>query len=184
MADASHALDQIQQQLNTLLQRVELLEHRLPAAGAETQPAESPAHGFLTYDGSIELGGKQLKMRSRRPATAAFSADAESVARIFGALGSPHRILMVRALCDGPKTGQQLEESAGISSTGQLYHHLKELLAAGLVTQPARSLYALRPASIIALCVALMLASDLAAPPAGASTTPVADQAEPWPEDI
>jgi hypothetical protein len=71
-----------------------------------------------------------------------------------------------------------LEDSAGISSTGQLYHHLKELLAVGLVTQPARSLYELRPRTVIAVCVALLIAADLS------SRTDYGAQTEPWPEDV
>ena len=153
------------------------------ASDREPGAAEAPGPGVLSYAGWVESGGTQLKVRSRRPAAAAFSADAETAARIFAALGSPHRLQLLRVLCDGPKTGQQLEDSAGISSTGQLYHHLKELLAAGLITQPARSVYALRPPTVVAIGVALMLASDLASVATEASTPPAAPDAEPWPEE-
>lgn len=173
---ADDPLAQVQQQLAALLHRVELLEQHRPAGlqpSRETAAArlardvapgtaEPAGHGVIAYSGSVDFAGKPLKMHSHQPVAAAFSGEPEGVARIFGALGSPHRVLMLRALCDGPKTGQQLEDAAGISSTGQLYHHIKELLAAGLVVQPARSVYALRPTTVIAVCVALMLASDLA----------------------
>ncbi len=153
MADPSDRLDQLQQQLASLLERVHVLEQRSAPADVPTGPRHAPdgesgggdtgARGFLSYEGSVEC-----------------------------------------ALCDGPKTGQQLEDSAGISSTGQLYHHLKELLAAGLVTQPARSLYALRPQAVVGICTALMLAGDLASRPGNASAPPADSDAEPWPEDI
>lgn len=54
-----------------------------------------------------------------------------------------------------------------MSSPGQLYHHLKELLAAGLIVQQGRSGYAIAPRSVIALCMALMAALDLLAPLSG-----------------
>lgn len=50
------------------------------------------------------------------------------------------------------------------SSTGRLFHHLKDLLAAGLVHQPVRGTYALRRTHVVPLLAALSCALDLAGP--------------------
>jgi DNA-binding transcriptional ArsR family regulator len=139
---------------------------------------EGNGQGSLAFGGAVELGGKRYRVQRSEAVGSVLRSDPDATARIFSAFGNPHRILMLRALCDGPKTGQQLDDSAGISSTGQLYHHLKELLAVGLVTQPARSLYELRPRTVIAVCVALLIAADLS------SRTDYGAQTEPWPEDV
>ena len=49
-------------------------------------------------------------------------------------------------------------------SSGQLFHHLKELLAAGVIHQPERGTYAIRREDVIPLLAALSCAIDLAAP--------------------
>lgn len=60
-------------------------------------------------------------------------AEPEPVARVFAALASPARIVLLRALLDGPRTSQQLRTELDDPSVGQLYHQLRELLAAGLI---------------------------------------------------
>jgi hypothetical protein len=62
----------------------------------------------------------------------------------------------------GPRTSQQLRAELDDASVGQLYHHLRELLAVGLITQPARSQYAIPKGSgSIALCIQIIAASRL-----------------------
>ncbi len=51
-----------------------------------------------------------------------------------------HRVTLLKALMDGEKTSAQLAEISSIS-TGQLYHHLKALLAARYVHQKERNHY-------------------------------------------
>jgi hypothetical protein len=45
---------------------------------------------------------------------------------------------------------------------GQLYHHLKELLAVGMVVQPGRNLYAIPESKVVDLCVSVVAATHLA----------------------
>ena len=89
-------------------------------------------------------------------------ADPDLVAKVFAALASPARITVLRALLGGPRTSQQLRAELDDASVGQLYHHLRELLAVGLITQPARSQYAIpRGSGPIALCIQIIAASRL-----------------------
>ena len=63
----------------------------------------------------------------------------------------------------GPATTAQLTAQLDQPSTGQLFHHLKELLTAGLVHQPVRGTYAVRRQDVIPLLIALAAAAEVAA---------------------
>jgi DNA-binding transcriptional ArsR family regulator len=89
--------------------------------------------------------------------------EAEGIARVIAAMGSPQRILLLRALLQGQHSSQQLQEAMGVTSAGQLYHHLKELLAAGIIEQRGRNNYRLDPRKIVPFLTLLAVALDLAA---------------------
>ena len=55
------------------------------------------------------------------------------VAAVLGVLGNEVRLSILGELLNGPKTVMQLMESLGMQTTGQAYHHLKELQRAGYV---------------------------------------------------
>lgn len=82
--------------------------------------------------------------------------------QVFAALANPHRVIILRLLCEGPRTALQLQESLEMGSVGQLYHHLKELGTAGLITQRGRGTYTIDPEKMIPICLALMAAFRLA----------------------
>jgi DNA-binding transcriptional ArsR family regulator len=82
---------------------------------------------------------------------------------VFGALGNPVRLRIVSILLAGPATTAELAERLDQPSTGQLFHHLKELLTTGLVHQPVRGTYAIRRQDIISLLALLAASLDLAA---------------------
>jgi DNA-binding transcriptional ArsR family regulator len=63
-----------------------------------------------------------------------FAIPSHRVAHVFGVLGNEVRLAILRELIGGPKTVVQLTESIGMQTTGQAYHHLKELQRAGYVS--------------------------------------------------
>jgi DNA-binding transcriptional ArsR family regulator len=117
----------------------------------------------LSYSGRGRFGPHFLGIQQRARLSDVLDADPDMAAKVFAALASPARIVLLRALLNGPRTSQQLRAELDDASVGQLYHHLRELLAAGLVTQPARSQYALPRGSQVALCIQITAASHLAA---------------------
>jgi DNA-binding transcriptional ArsR family regulator len=141
---------------------------------------EGTLRGALTYTGFAQFAEKRYLVRREAPLPTLFAADPAPWAQLFAALASPHRLIVLRTLCAGPRTSQQLQEVLGMSSPGQLYHHLKELLAVGLIVQQGRSGYAIASRAVIALCMALMVASDLLAPgPGGDQITTGGREEEP-----
>lgn len=171
----------LEAQMTDIISRLAALEraaspHAVTAQG--TGKAAEPAgergdDAVVTYAGDGQFGPGKMAIRQRKTLREVLSVSPESIAPVFGGLASPARIALLYALIDGPRTSQELREVLDAGSVGQLYHHLRELLAAGLVVQPARSVYQIPPNKIVAVCVAvsaaeqLMSASHQASPPAG-----------------
>lgn len=131
----------------------------VPAAPGGPDSGEA---GFI-ISGQVQLGGSRFMIRQRVPLSAALDTDPDAAAKVFAALASPARLTVLRALLDGPRTSQQLRAELDDASVGQLYHHLRELLAAGLIIQPARSQYAIPRGALVMLCVQLTAAARLGA---------------------
>jgi hypothetical protein len=70
---------------------------------------------------------------------------AEALARSLAGLAHPVRIAIYRALLEGMEHGRDsanLLAAAGLNTTGQLYHHLREMEEVGLVVRRGRNLWA------------------------------------------
>jgi ArsR family transcriptional regulator len=202
MADLPDRLAALEEQVAVLWTRLAAVEKRIssaPSAGSSealfqtrtpalTRDQESQKtqpgmiQGTLNYAGSIQLAERPFRFQQTLAVQSLFEAPAELLATIFAALSSPHRVIILRTLCERPCTAQQLQEVLGMGSAGQLYHHLKELMAAGLITQRERSsAYTIEPAKVIPICAALMVAFSLATFPVGTgpgTSTPPSGQAD------
>ena len=66
----------------------------------------------------------------------------EQVADLVVPFSSPQRVALMKALIGGSLTASALEGATG-QTGGQMYHHLRELKHASLVTQDARGEYRL-----------------------------------------
>ena len=129
--------------------------------GRGEQGTEEGGGATVGYWGSGQFGPRRAAIRQQMTLSGVFAAEPDGVTRVFAALASPARIVLLRTLVDGPRTSQQLREVLDAPSVGQLYHHLRELLAAGLVVQPSRSVYEIPPGKVVAVCVAISAAAHL-----------------------
>lgn len=164
-------ITRLEQQVLEIDRRVAELEARRPATpmtkpGTTGLPAHLAGNGnedgaVLTYSGEGRFGQYQLRIGARATLSAVLDADPDVLAQAFTALASPVRITLLRAMVGGPRNSQQLRDLVDVGSVGQLYHHLRELLAAGLIAQPARSVYAIPQDKVVAICVALTAATHL-----------------------
>ncbi|MDY7106426.1 MAG: metalloregulator ArsR/SmtB family transcription factor [Actinomycetota bacterium] len=84
-------------------------------------------------------------------------------ARVLAALANPTRLRIVAVLLTGPLPTGRLAERLDQPSSGQLFHHLKDLLAAGIVHQPERGVYAIDRNHVVPLLAVLSATIDLAA---------------------
>ncbi len=84
----------------------------------------------------------------------------EAVALLGYALSSPQKVSLLRALL-----GHETESAASLGatanlSTGSLYHHLRDLMYAGLIAQAGRNQYQITPRGQSVLLLLLALAAE------------------------
>lgn len=147
-----------------LAARVARLEAAVFAAGdrmdSEPDSAAEGLSGMLEYSGSVDFTA---------PVTwnIAYSADAtldlapETTANVFAALGHPARVEIVRLLARGNASVAHLQESGDFGTSGQLYHHLKILTAASIVTKVGRNDYGIAPTHLVPVLICLLAAGDI-----------------------
>jgi DNA-binding HxlR family transcriptional regulator len=165
-------------ELDALAERVAALEQeprRPPAralAAKDLLPAlrelgadggeASPFGGAVMYAGVGPRDGGELTWQIARRWVDVLRADRARSGRALGALGSPARVDIVGELLTGPLTRRELRARLSRSTAGQLNHHLRELLAAGLVEQPSRGVYQVPGQHVVPILTLLSCAVDLA----------------------
>ncbi|HEY2195909.1 MAG TPA: helix-turn-helix domain-containing protein [Actinomycetospora sp.] len=81
-------------------------------------------------------------------------------AEVLAALGHPVRLALVRRLLAGPATGADLQDAAELSSTGQVYHHLRALTSARVVEQDART-FRIPTTGVVPVLTMMLAAGDI-----------------------
>jgi len=120
--------------------------------------------GAVTYAGSASFGEGEVLWAGERGLPQIWDMEPRTLAPLLAALGHPARLALVRALLAGERTSQELQDVIGSASAGQLYHHLKDLIAAGVVDQAGRSRYGIAAGRIVPLLVIFAAAGDVARP--------------------
>lgn len=151
-----------------------------PAAAASSEPATPDAAdragvfwaleglrrrlpdpaGAVLYTGVVEpVPGERYEWQYGA-ATAELLAESEwsAPAASLAALAHPVRLLLLREVLGGRRTAADLSEVAGLGTTGQLYHHLRQLAAAGWLRSAGRGRYAVPPERMVPLLVILTAA--------------------------
>lgn len=100
--------------------------------------------------------------RQEHPVPALLASSWADAAGALAALGHPVRLELIRRLLSGAHTTHELAEIPDLGTSGQLYHHLRELQAAGLVVQRRRNDYAV-PADRVIPCLVLVAAAQTCA---------------------
>jgi len=176
---AELAAQDLSQRLNQLEQRVAGLEARNPAgerpAGkrAQSRSATDPERFWAleglksrTSDGSAVLftGSVTLPTDTKYEWQQQFGVDALMDAEwslasdVLAALGHPVRLMILREILGGIDTVADLGTVEGFGTTGQLYHHLRQLVAAGWLQSGGRGRYEVPAVRVVALLVVLAVA--------------------------
>lgn len=145
---------------------VDVLRHR---AGAPFE--EGDVAGSLEFAGVANAPGVGTAIwQEEHPLPAMLAGSWADAVGALSALGHPVRLELVRRLLAGAHTTQELSEIPDLGTSGQLYHHLRELQAAGLVMQRRRNHYEV-PIDRVILCLVLVAAAKSCAHvgPAGES---------------
>lgn len=123
--------------------------------------------GEVVYGGSCRLGEAEYLYAREHRLEDVLAVDREGAGRVLASLGNPARLELVLALLEAPRSAQELGALLSEGSTGQLYHHLRELQSVGLLLQPKRGVYGLAPNAAVPLLVVLAAAIDAGSADAG-----------------
>ena len=85
--------------------------------------------------------------------------DWSQTADAFAALGHPVRLRLVREILGGLRTAAELHALDGLGTTGQIYHHLRQLTAAGWLHTAGRGRYEVPATRVVPLLVMLTAAT-------------------------
>lgn len=169
-----------------LEERVRALERRLTALeGGESgdTPAAPPVHGGdfwalkrlkedlqsagaaaggVLFTGAVRLSPQErYEWQAATPADALLAEDGpadSATADSLAALGHPIRLRLLRAVLGGIRTVAELAELPEVGTTGQIYHHLRQLTGAGWLQTAGRGRYEVPAARVVPLLVMLSAA--------------------------
>ncbi|WP_141582288.1 helix-turn-helix transcriptional regulator [Actinomadura sp. WMMA1423] len=157
----------------TLAERVARLEERVAAleeAAPEAGPPE-PADTFWALDalkeraagpgavlftGSVTLpSGEHYEWQQGHPAGDLLADDWSQSAEALSALAHPVRLLLLREIMHGARTAAELAGLESLGTTGQLYHHLRQLVAAGWLRTTGRGRYSVPGERVVPILTVL-----------------------------
>ncbi len=158
----AHEIDELRSELERLRELVEP-SSRIDKIAAET--GSDGTTGFVSYEGSFASSGRQSTWGHDKVCTDTLVelVDDGLAGRVLACVGSPERMKLLTAILRKPSSVASLVESCGFSSTGQVYHHLKPLLAANIVTEDksSRGVYVIQPHRVQGIIMLLVGVRDL-----------------------
>lgn len=158
--------EEVLTQLAALHKRVEALEGRAPrddAAGPDDSgdpfwilngiKSRVDAPGAVFYAGAAEVAQGPVEWQIGRPVDDLLDEDWGAFAARLAALGNPVRLGLLHAVLGGATTVAELSQIEGMGTTGQLYHHVHQLVAHGWLKAAGRGKYQVPPERVIPLLV-------------------------------
>lgn len=125
---------------------------------ARLAQGDAPEGGVL-FTGAVRLPtGEQYEWQYGVPAGEQLDGDWTEAAESFAALGHPVRLRLLREIVGGRRTAAELAALEEIGTTGQIYHHLRQLTGAGWLHTAGRGRYEVPPGRVVPLLVALATA--------------------------
>jgi hypothetical protein len=124
---------------------LEGLKERLP----------DPTGGVL-FTGAVTLeDGGRAEWQEAFPAPALLDGFAEHAAAPLSALAHPVRLLILREALRGTVSAAELAGHERLGTSGQTYHHLRQLVAAGWLRNVGRGRYTVPAERVIPLLVTI-----------------------------
>ncbi|MFJ7187592.1 ArsR/SmtB family transcription factor [Streptomyces bacillaris] len=139
------------------------LKQQLAAAG------EAGADGGVLFTGAVRLPtGEQYEWQYGAFTGALLDGEGEdgedpsdggsAAADALAALGHPVRLRLLREILGGRRTAAELAALDAVGTTGQIYHHLRQLTGAGWLHTTGRGRYEVPAARVVPLLVVLTAA--------------------------
>ncbi|MFP7759663.1 ArsR/SmtB family transcription factor [Marisediminicola sp. LYQ85] len=172
--------------LAAMERRIELLEQRLddgagilsaadqgaaaaPVAAPALDPeifwaltrlkTELPPPGGVVFTGAVDLPtGMHAEWQIGAATDTLLGRDWDTVAPAISALAHPTRLSILHVVANGASTVAELAALEGFGTTGQIYHHVNQLVSAGWLESPGRGRYSIPAAKLVPLLVILTAA--------------------------
>ncbi|WP_435284550.1 ArsR/SmtB family transcription factor [Streptomyces koelreuteriae] len=128
--------------------------------GLKEQLAElGAADGGILYTGSVRLPtGEPYVWQMGVLTEGLLEEDWTTAAESFAALGHPVRLRLLHEILGGRRTAAELAELDEVGTTGQIYHHLRQLTATGWLHTTGRGRYEVPDQRVVPLLVAVATA--------------------------
>lgn len=112
--------------------------------------------GAVLFTGSVTLpSGEHYEWQQGHPVDDLLADDWSQAADTLTALAHPVRLLLLREILQGARTTAELAAHERLGTTGQLYHHLRQLVAAGWLRTTARGRYGVPGERVVPLLTVL-----------------------------
>lgn len=122
-------------------------------AGLKERTAEP---GAVLFTGQVTLPtGEHYEWQQGHAADELLADDWSQGAAALAALAHPVRLLLLGEILRGARTAGELGAHERLGTTGQLYHHLRQLVAAGWLRSTTRGQYAVPGERVVPLLVVL-----------------------------
>lgn len=158
------------ERLESLEERVALLESRVPAQAGPAEldysdtfwaleglRARIPEPGGVMMVGSVQTPrGYEARWQMGALADELFDSDFAERAEALSALAHPVRLRIIQQLMTEAETVQDLVGTGEFGTTGQVYHHLRQLTSAGWLHAAGGGRYEVPLARVVPLLTILM----------------------------
>jgi hypothetical protein len=115
--------------------------------------------GAVLFTGIVRLpGGERYEWQQGRLVSEQLADDWTQAATELTALAHPVRLLLLHEILLGARTTAELSDHERLGTSGQLYHHLRQLVSAGWLRSTHRGQYAVPPERIVPLLAVLAAA--------------------------
>jgi hypothetical protein len=168
--DLRSRLEAVERRLDRL-DRLDRLEGQPPAApdaddgrrfwALEGIKARLPAGtGGVLLAGTAPLPtGERYEWQYGQPTEDLLSRSWPELSKTIAALAHPVRLRLLQLIMTGTRSAADLQAADELGTSGQVYHHLRQLVAAGWLKQTTRGQYAVPGDRVVPLLV-LLLAAD------------------------
>lgn len=126
---------------------------------------EAGADGGVLFTGAVRLPtGERYEWQYGALTGALLEEEGEdgdggaATADSLAALGHPVRLRLLREILGGRRTAAELAALDGVGTTGQIYHHLRQLTGTGWLHTTGRGRYEVPAARVVPLLVVLTAA--------------------------
>lgn len=112
--------------------------------------------GAVIFAGIVELpDGQHLEWQWGRGTHDLLAEDWQPAAETLSALAHPVRLVLLQQVLGGTRSAAELAQHEALGTSGQVYHHLRQLVAAGWLAQRARGEYVVPGERVVPLLVVL-----------------------------